>query len=108
MFGLSGARSLSRGEFGATTGAPRILDLCERHGIESTWFVPGHTADNYPEIPRRVAEQGHELANHGYLHEDFAALSLDEARAVLRKANAAVERIDGKQPRGVRLGGGDF
>ena len=108
MFGLTGARTLSRGEFGATTGAPRLLDLCERLGIPSTWFIPGHTADNYPEISREVHRRGHELANHGYLHEDFGALTIDESRSALRKANAALERISGVQPQGVRLSGGDL
>ena len=108
MLGLTGARSISRGEFGGRTGAPRLLDLCDRHGISSTWFVPGHTADTYPEITREVCRRGHELANHGYLHEDFAALDLEQARTALRKGNAALERISGLQPEGVRLGGGDF
>lgn len=108
MFGLTGARTLSRGEFGATTGAPRLLDLCDRLGIPSTWFIPGHTADNYPDITREVHRRGHELANHGYLHEDFGSLTIDESRSALRKANAALERVSGEQPRGVRLPGGDL
>ena len=96
MFGLTGARTLSRGEFGATTGAPRVLELCDRYDITSTWFVPGHTADNYPEVTAEVARRGHELGNHGYVHEDFGSLSLEESRAVLRKGNAAIERITGR------------
>ncbi len=43
--GARDARSLSRGEFGARVGAPRLLDLCDTFGIPSTWFVPGHTAE---------------------------------------------------------------
>lgn len=95
--------SLSRGEFGATTAAPRLLELCRRQAIPSTWFVPGHTADTYPEITARVAADGHEIANHGYLHENFGALTVEQARAVLRKGNETLQRVTGQTPRGFRL-----
>src|SRR5439155_1043257 len=72
MLGQTGARAMSRGEFGATTGAPRLLELCRRYEIPSTWFVPGHTADTFTPLVEQVAAAGHELANHGYLHEDFS------------------------------------
>ena len=108
MLGTTGARNLSRGEFGPATGAPRLLDLCTRCGIPSTWYVPGHTADNYPEIVARIAEEGHEVANHGYIHEDFSVLSIDEGRRAIQKGNEALERVSGQRPRGIRLSGGDF
>ncbi|MEZ5101811.1 MAG: polysaccharide deacetylase family protein [Thermoleophilia bacterium] len=92
-----------RGEFGANVGAPRLLDLCRRLGVPSTWFVPGHTAESHPAVTARIATDGHEVAAHGYLHEDFSALDPDEARAVLRRANDALERITGQRPRGIRL-----
>jgi peptidoglycan-N-acetylglucosamine deacetylase len=108
MWGTTGARNLSRGEFGPATGAPRLLELCSRYAIPSTWYVPGHTADNYPAIVERVAEAGHEVANHGYLHEDFSAIPVDEGRAAIAKANASLEARAGRRPRGIRLSGGDF
>ena len=45
--------AMSRGEFGVV-GAGRILDLLRRHGVASTWFIPGHTLDTYPEMCLRV------------------------------------------------------
>jgi peptidoglycan/xylan/chitin deacetylase (PgdA/CDA1 family) len=101
--GATDLRSLSRGEFGANVGAPRILDLCDRLGIRSTWFTPGHTAETYPQVTAQIVERGHEIANHGYLHEDFGPLSLDEQRAVVRKGNEALERVTGQKPRGIRV-----
>ena len=79
--GATDARSLSRGEFGPRVGVPRLLELCERLGIAATFFTPGHTADTYPETTAEITRQGHEIAAHGYVHEDFEKLSLDEARA---------------------------
>jgi peptidoglycan/xylan/chitin deacetylase (PgdA/CDA1 family) len=69
--GATDARSLSRGEFGPRVGIPRLLELCERLGITATFFTPGHTADTFPETAATIAAAGHEIAAHGYAHEDF-------------------------------------
>ena len=42
-FGLSSPSYLSRGEFGAEVGVPRLLELFGRHGIRTTWCTPSHT-----------------------------------------------------------------
>jgi peptidoglycan/xylan/chitin deacetylase (PgdA/CDA1 family) len=106
-WGARGPQALSRGEFGARIGAPRLLELLAQHELESTWFIPGHTADSFPEITAAVAEQGHEIGNHGYLHETFDTLTDDETRAVLRKGNETLERVTGQRPAGFRLPAGD-
>src|SRR5262249_34153421 len=107
-WGARGARSLSRGEFGATTGTPRLLDLFDRLAIETTWFVPGHTAETWPNVTAAIAERGHEIGNHGYLHEKFDELTLDQARSVIRKASDSLERVTGRRPIGMRVPAGDF
>jgi peptidoglycan-N-acetylglucosamine deacetylase len=101
--GATDARSLSRGEFGPRVGVPRLLELCRRLGITATFFTPGHTAETFPETAAEIAAAGHELAAHGYVHEDFEQLSLDEARGVIRKAADAIERVAGERPRGMRF-----
>ena len=101
--GATDARSLSRGEFGPRVGIPRLLELCERLGIAATFFTPGHTADTFPDAAAEIAEKGHELAAHGYVHEDLEPLSLDQARDVIRRAADAIERAAGRRPRGMRF-----
>ncbi len=101
--GARDARSLSRGEFGPRVGVPRLLELCDRIGIHATWFTPGHTAETFLETAAEIASRGHEIACHGYLHEDFEPLSLDEGRSVIRKASDALERVTGRRPRGMRF-----
>jgi peptidoglycan-N-acetylglucosamine deacetylase len=95
---------LSRGEFSATA-APRILRLLEREEIQTTWYVPGHTADTFPDLCRRIADAGHELALHGYLHEPAAMLTEDQERAVLERSREALHRITGTYPVGNRVPG---
>jgi peptidoglycan-N-acetylglucosamine deacetylase len=100
--GATTPTQVSRGEFGLV-GAERILDLLARHGIESTWFVPGHTLDTYPDVCRRIAGAGHEIAHHGYLHEPPALLATrDTEERVLIRGNEAIKKITGAYARGYR------
>lgn len=108
MMGATGARSVSRGEFAVTDAAPRLLEVFARHGIETTWFVPGITAAQYPESVAAVAAAGHEIANHGHLHEDFGMLPLPEAAGAIARANETLERVTGVHPLGARLSGNDL
>jgi peptidoglycan/xylan/chitin deacetylase (PgdA/CDA1 family) len=66
---------LSRGEFGARVGAPRILDSLRERGWRVTWFVPGHAIDTFPDLCARIRDEGHEIAHHGYCHEDISVVS---------------------------------
>src|SRR4051812_9006152 len=93
---------LSHAEFGVRVGAPRILELLASRGIASTWFVPGHTLETFPDSTEAILAGGHELACHGWFHEDFARVERDEERAVIERCAAAVERVTGARPRGWR------
>lgn len=88
---------ISRGEFGVI-GAKRILDLLDRYDIKTTWFVPGHTADTYPEAVAEVHACGHEIGHHGYCHENPVLLEEVEEREIIEKGIAALERVTGERP----------
>ena len=93
----------SHGEFGPRVGAPRILELLASRGIASTWFVPGHTLETFPDSIAAVVAGGHELASHGWYHEDFAELSVDEQRSILsRSLEALTAAAGGTAPTGWR------
>ncbi len=93
---------LSRGEYGARVGAPRLLDLLRRYGIRTTWFVPGHTADTHPDLVRRVHADSHELGYHGYCHEAPSGLGAERERRVLERGIEILKRISGRAPAGYR------
>lgn len=100
--GVTTPTPLSRGEF-ALVGTERILALLRRFGIRATWFIPGHTLETFPDLCRRIHDEGHEIAHHGYLHEPPAALhSRAEEEAVLVRGNEAIRRITGAPARGYR------
>ena len=93
---------LSLGEFGARVGMPRLLELFGANGIPSTVFAPGHSLETWPELADRIAGAGHELGVHGWYHEDFAELSVDAQRAILRQSRDAIEALTGAPPAGFR------
>jgi peptidoglycan-N-acetylglucosamine deacetylase len=93
---------LSRSEFGPRVGVPRVLDLLRRHSIPATFFVPAHTAVTFPQSVRAIVDGGHELACHGWVHEDFATLSPANQRDVLVRSRDALERVYVRQPVGFR------
>lgn len=93
---------LSHAEFGHRVGVGRILDLLDRESIPSTWFVPGHTLVTFPDDTAAILAGGHELACHGWYHEDFSELPAGEQRAILDRSVEAVRRVTGSPPKGFR------
>ncbi len=99
--GMTTPTPVSRGEFGVI-GAARILALLKEHGIPSTWFIPGHTLETYPEACRRVVEAGHEVGHHGWTHVPPASLSREQEEAELVRANEQIKKLTGRYARGYR------
>ncbi|MGH7932637.1 MAG: polysaccharide deacetylase family protein [Candidatus Binataceae bacterium] len=91
--------AISRGEFG-NVAAQRLLSMLREWSIKSTWFVPGHSADAYPETVAKIAEEGHEVGHHGYFHERPKTPE-DEVRDFDR-ATETLKRVTGKTPVGYR------
>lgn len=100
----AGARMsvMSHQAYGPLVGIPRILDLLDHHQIRSTFFVPGHTAHRYPEAVRSIVAAGHEIAHHGYLHEQPTALTLEEEIEALDRGLEALAEVAGVRPAGYR------
>ncbi|HEY71913.1 MAG: polysaccharide deacetylase [Chloroflexi bacterium] len=99
---------LSRGEYGARVGVGRILELLAAYDIAATFFTPGHTAESFPNVIEAILDAGHELAHHGYGHEDPSTQSPGEERRSLERGLAALERFLGNPPRGYRSPSWDY
>jgi len=94
--------NLSRGEFGAEVGTPRLLETFKRFGITTTWCIPTHTMQTFPHAVASVVDHGHEIAAHGVYHEYVPKLELDEERRLLELQIRLHEQIIGRRPRGYR------
>ena len=60
------------------TRLPRLLDILNKHRVKATFFVPGINAVNHPDIFKEIRRHGHELACHGWKHEDAIKLPKEE------------------------------
>jgi peptidoglycan/xylan/chitin deacetylase (PgdA/CDA1 family) len=93
---------LSRGEYGARVGVPRILSLLDKYHIRATFFVPADTARRHTELVKEIHARGHEIGHHGDMHESPVNLELDEERKVLDIGLETLEKVTGERPRGYR------
>jgi peptidoglycan/xylan/chitin deacetylase (PgdA/CDA1 family) len=93
---------ISRGEYGPRVGVPRLLALLKKYGIRSTWFIPGHTIETYPQACEKVLAAGHEIAHHGWTHRPPASLTREEEEGELVRANESIRRLTGRKARGYR------
>ncbi len=98
---------LSRGEYGARVGVPRLLELLGRYQVAATFFIPGHTIDSFPEATAMILEAGHEVGHHSYAHVDPSQQTPDEERRDMERALEALRRID-VTPLGYRSPSADF
>jgi peptidoglycan/xylan/chitin deacetylase (PgdA/CDA1 family) len=107
-FGLTSPSYLSRGEFGAEVGLPRVLSLFERYGVQGTFCTPAHSMITFPDAFRTILDAGQEVAAHGCFHEAVPKLDLDTERRLMETTLKQHEQHVGKRPRGYRSPAWDF
>lgn len=93
---------ISQGQYGAQVGLPRLLTLLAQYDIKATFFVPGWTAERYPQLVQQIQADGHEIGHHGYTHVSPLQLSLAEERMQLEMGFAALEQVASVRPKGYR------
>lgn len=98
---------VSRGEMCAVA-IPRIMALLEKHAIRATFCIPGHTALAYPDLVRRIHGEGHEIAHHGWVHENPADFDTGGERQNIERGLEALQRAAGVKPKGYRSPSWDF
>lgn len=93
----------SRFETRVESGTQAALDLLARFDLQATFFVSGWIAEHVPEIVRRVAERGHEVASFGYHHRSIRELTPGEFRDDLARAREALQDASGQRILGYRV-----
>lgn len=97
-----GFADLSRGQYGPEEGLARCLKVLKKQGVKGTFFVPGAVVEEYPKEVQRIDAAGHELAYHGWEHEDSLDLSWEEEWKNMERAEQAFLNTVGKKPEGAR------
>lgn len=106
--GLTSPSYLSRGEFGAEVGVPRLLALFKKFGVQTTFFVPGHSMVTYPKRLGEIMAMGHEIASHGCYHEQIPLLTPERERELMVKQLEQYSKMVGGKPRGYRSPAWDY
>jgi peptidoglycan-N-acetylglucosamine deacetylase len=74
---------------------PAILDVLRDEGVHATFFVLGRHAERWPELVRRMADEGHQLGNHGYWHRKLHRRTPTYVREDLTRGTDAIESASG-------------
>lgn len=71
-----------------------ILDTLEKHNVVATFFDVGYRVERYPDVVKRAASLGNEIASHSYDHKDFAKLTPQQIQEDVKKVNAAFQKAE--------------
>jgi peptidoglycan/xylan/chitin deacetylase (PgdA/CDA1 family) len=87
--------------FGPRVGVPRILRLLAEYSLPATFFVPGLTAERYPQTVAAILDAGHEVGHHSWSHRSAVDLDPEEERADFERALTVLQGL-GADVRGHR------
>jgi polysaccharide deacetylase family protein (PEP-CTERM system associated) len=80
----------------------KVLDLFGETGVKATFFTLGWVAERNPALIRRIADEGHEVASHGWDHDRVFTMTAEAFRADLQRARIALEDASGQRVIGYR------
>jgi peptidoglycan/xylan/chitin deacetylase (PgdA/CDA1 family) len=100
---------ISRGEYGAVDGLPRILRLLEKHQLPASFFIPAVSAALHPDMIKQIqaaragSAPAHEIAVHGWIHERLPLLNNEaEEKRLLDQSIEMLTKMTGRRPVGYR------
>jgi peptidoglycan-N-acetylglucosamine deacetylase len=79
-------------------GTPAVLEVLRRFDARATFFVVGEQVEQRPELVRRIVDEGHAVALHGYRHRCQLLQSAAAARADVERGFATVSSVLGHAP----------
>ena len=77
---------------------PLVLDALRERGVKATFFILGRHADRWPDLVRRVADEGHAIGNHGWFHRKLHFKSPAYVRDDLTRGSKSIEAACGVHP----------
>ncbi|MDI6715616.1 MAG: polysaccharide deacetylase family protein [Actinomycetota bacterium] len=86
---------------------PQLLDILKEKGVKATFFAVGLHVKKYPEIAKRIVNEGHDIGNHTYTHRDLVPSTRRQVLAQAHKTDQIIKRVTGissnlfRPPRGI-------
>lgn len=93
--------------WGNNTPMP-VIEILKQNQIRSTFFLSGPWVKQYPEVPQRIKQDGHEVASHGYRHINLSNLSKSEIKEEILKAHNNIREVTGVEANLIRTPNGDY
>ncbi|MGW7408509.1 polysaccharide deacetylase family protein [Streptomyces sp. NPDC054833] len=84
---------------GPSENSARLLDILKEKRVPATFFLLGKRhIEKYPELVKRMAAEGHEVASHTWDHKILTRISEKQIREELQRPDDAIERLTGHRP----------
>jgi peptidoglycan/xylan/chitin deacetylase (PgdA/CDA1 family) len=86
---------------------PQLLDILKNKGVKATFFVVGLHVKKYPDIAKRIVDEGHDIGNHTYTHKDLVPSTRRMVLAQVHKTEHVIKKVTGvrtnlfRPPRGI-------
>jgi peptidoglycan/xylan/chitin deacetylase (PgdA/CDA1 family) len=77
---------------------PKLLDMLKERNIKATFFVIGKCVAEFPDIAKRIVDEGHEIANHSWSHPQLTKLSAPAFASEISQTSDAIEKATGIRP----------
>ena len=90
------------------TFTPSILDTLKQNNIKATFFIMGPWAKKYPEVAKRIMTDGHEIASHGYRHQNYGDMTREWVKEDIEKSHALIKEITGVDAKLIRPPNGHY
>src|SRR5689334_23094883 len=75
---------------------PAILDILKREGVPATFFIIGKNGQAYPDLVKRIVNEGHELGNHTFTHPNLGEMPLQVTELELNATQRLIESDTGR------------
>ncbi len=80
------------------TLTPKLLDILAARHMKVTFFVLGECVQENPEVLRRAAREGHEIASHSWSHPNLGKMSDEGVRSQLQRTDDIIRTTIGVRP----------
>ncbi|WP_136443541.1 polysaccharide deacetylase family protein [Pacificoceanicola onchidii] len=77
---------------------PILLDMLKARGLRATFYLIGNRVVTWPDIVRRIADEGHEIGNHSWTHPNLARYSDKKVLSEIDRTSDAIFKVTGRPP----------
>ncbi|MDQ0418111.1 peptidoglycan/xylan/chitin deacetylase (PgdA/CDA1 family) [Croceifilum oryzae] len=81
---------------------PKVLDILKKYRVKATFFLVGNNVEKYPQVVKRIAQEGHQIGNHSYDHANLKKLPDKAYHEQIEKTGRLIRNLVGYTPKAFR------